>query len=521
MQQPWPSYVCNDLQPLTQISFARAAEWLRLARGGHLTYLLRHIHLQREARRRSRLRHATADQRHRCVQEQSIDRNRLLALHWMCTYIDALCAPTMDEEQEHRILVLADKASGYWYKYLPPSMHTLLVHAMLHLGQQALEYGPQCVYWLFHMERSASASQRSAIHVRLERGPAARPAVRDSLCPPPYRALCVAVCVLVPRCDAVLDGHRYIGFLTRCALSKPFPELSIINTMCSLSLATGRVSKDLARRVFGDSGQADQLAYSGGLTMRPQHLRSMPFHAVQPARRLQPHQLLRRDALNHALHHDLLQPSLRRHISSMLRRLDPAWRIDSRRFRSAVCMLGVYRHEAYEKVWDGRQDGFLSPTADWSVNERVFACAWSRDAMRPVDAHDVSVPISSASTSPHSSRSLRPSRPIYSAQRAPFEHGETIAYGLVKRWIVVEQQRVGAPGGAAAVAGDSEKLSAIIAHVRIFESTLEPDTGCPIIQQRSRPGYDDHYMLASHIVCRITVTPMPDDTSQYLLSHLV
>ena len=141
--------------------------------------------------------------------------------------------------------------------------------------------------------------------------------------------------------------------------------------------------------------------------------------------------------------------------------------------------------------------------------------------MRPVDAHDVSVPISSASTSPHSSRSLRPSRPIYSAQRAPFEHGETIAYGLVKRWIVVEQQRVGAPGGAAAVAGDSEKLSAVIAHVRIFESTLEPDTGCPIIQQRSRPGYDDHYMLASHIVCRITVTPMPDDTSQYLVSHLV
>ena len=120
------------------------------------------------------------------------------------------------------------------------------------------------------------------------------------------------------------------------------------------------------------------------------------------------------------------------------------------------------------------------------------------------------------SNSPFVSRCIISDTPSsYSAQRAPFEHGETIAYGLVKRWIVVEQQRVGAPGGAAAAAGDSEKLSAIIAHVRIFESTLEPDTGCPIIQQRSRPGYDDHYMLASHIVCCISVTPMPDDTSQY------
>ncbi len=80
--------------------------------------------------------------------------NRFLALHWMCAYIDALCVPIMDASQLERIQHFAKKASWHWYKYLPKQMHTLLTHAMLHLGEQAEEYGPQCIFWLFHKERS-------------------------------------------------------------------------------------------------------------------------------------------------------------------------------------------------------------------------------------------------------------------------------------------------------------------------------------------------------------------------------
>ena len=80
--------------------------------------------------------------------------NRFLALHWMCAYIDALCVPTMDGHQLERIQYFAKKASWYWYKFLPVTMHTLLAHAMLHLAEQAKQYGPQCIYWLFHKERS-------------------------------------------------------------------------------------------------------------------------------------------------------------------------------------------------------------------------------------------------------------------------------------------------------------------------------------------------------------------------------
>ena len=87
--------------------------------------------------------------------------NLFLALHWMCTYIDALCVPTMNTWQLNRIQFLCRKASWYWYKYMPPSMHTLLTHAMMHLAEQAEYYGPQCLYWLFHKERSHSPHQLS------------------------------------------------------------------------------------------------------------------------------------------------------------------------------------------------------------------------------------------------------------------------------------------------------------------------------------------------------------------------
>jgi hypothetical protein len=72
----------------------------------------------------------------------------------MCTYIDALCVPTLDGPQLERIQYLCKVASWHWYKFLPRQMHTLLAHAMLHLAEQTAFFGPQVIFWLFHKERS-------------------------------------------------------------------------------------------------------------------------------------------------------------------------------------------------------------------------------------------------------------------------------------------------------------------------------------------------------------------------------
>ena len=236
---------------------------------------------------------------------------------------------------------------------------------------------------------------------------------------------------------------RYIGFLTRCALSKPYPELSIINTINAMSLATGRIPDDLAKEVFGDSSAADQLAYSGRPTTRPHQLRTMPFTAVMPPRRTgqrdHNEQHARQQRANDALERHLSENPLRARISSMLRRINATWDINDHGCRTAVCLFGVWRDRGYEKVWDSREDGFLVPTDDWSTNCHVFACAWNEDSMTPVDplaSSSQSMPSASSSSS-SSSQSMSTG----STQRAPFEHHEVIAYGLVKRWILVAQQK--------------------------------------------------------------------------------
>ena len=157
VQRPSQTYLRDDIKPLTQMGCPRAAEWLRLARAGHLTYMVRHMPPLHGDAMPSLLdgapRLPTHDAQERRWKAWQEGKQRLLALHWMCTYIDALCVPVLDEAQKERIRVLSKMASGYWYAYLPARMHTLLVHAMLHLAQQALHFGPQCIFWLFHKER--------------------------------------------------------------------------------------------------------------------------------------------------------------------------------------------------------------------------------------------------------------------------------------------------------------------------------------------------------------------------------
>ena len=139
-------------------------EWIRLARGGLLAYIYLHIYpellkerplLAPKVSHRAGPRERRAQERAHARWEKWPDRaNRFLALHWMCAYIDALCVPVMDERQLERIEYFSKKASWHWYRYLPKPCHTLLAHAMLHLAEQAKDFGPQCIFWLFHKERS-------------------------------------------------------------------------------------------------------------------------------------------------------------------------------------------------------------------------------------------------------------------------------------------------------------------------------------------------------------------------------
>jgi hypothetical protein len=328
---------------------------------------------------------------------------------------------------------------------------------------------------------------------------------------------------------------RYIGFLTRCALSKPYPELSIVNTVNAMSLATGRISSELSEEVFGDSAEADQLAYAGLPSQRPTQLRSMPFIPVRP--RAPPKAntavwLTARQRINTRLLAELRTSPICARVTAILHGLSPQWDIHSDSFNANVCMGGVWRHVGYEKVWDYREDGRVEPRSSDTINRHIFACPCNNStgivppaAAEEKDGKEEKEEVEETEASIGSSVTRPVTRPTDSSQRQPFRHNEVIAYGLVKRWIALTQAGVRDPqgrGGRGGGGGGTAKDAVVIlAHVRIFEWTLEPDTGCPILQQRSRAGYEDHYMLAQHIVCRITLSPLHDDTSQYLVSHVL
>jgi hypothetical protein len=364
---------------------------------------------------------------------------------------------------------------------------------------------------------------------------------------------------VVPCVRILPSTDRYIGFLTRCALSKPFPELSIVNIVKSMSMATGRIPAELAAELFDDSAQGDHLAYAGTPTTRPHSLRNMPFTAVQRKRKPSAEQRTRQAEVNRGLLADLQSDGmLRERFACILQQDNEQWDMSSESFKPAVCLLGAVRHRGYEKEWDCREDGRLLTDKHWTTNQHVFACCCSADMEDgsgvPVFAtvypntpsntyisssYDLpSSPPSTSSQSSSSSSSLdfsipssgeaalpppspppspRIRQPNQCSQRAPFENYEDIAYGLVKRWIAVQQSS--GPGESSTGA----ELSTMIAHVRIFLTSLEqtPQTGCPIVHQRSLPPFEDHYMLAKHIVCRITVSPMPNDASRFLVSHVV
>jgi hypothetical protein len=300
-------------------------------------------------------------------------------------------------------------------------------------------------------------------------------------------------------------------------------------------MATGRIPEELSAEVFGDSTEGDHLAYSGTPTTRPHSLRTMPFLPI--IRRITDTiTSTRRNQANEVLRNQLRSDALQQRFAVILQQDNIGWNVHSSAFRSCVLQQGVVRDRSWEKVWDSREDGQLCASANWATTRHVFACCCNAEADSgvPVSAtvenstnastdFDTNFPSSllsqslsslSSDSSISSSNLVIPPRmtrvrhPLRCSQRAPFEDHEDIAYGLVKRWILVSQ---------------GKELNTVIAHVRIFFTSLEqvPDTGCPIIHQQSLPAFQDHYMLAKHIVCRITLSPLPNDTSRFLVSHVV
>ena len=143
-----PDHVRGILKPLTQSGMLKTADWIGLSQMGYLLYLrMCHVPWQHAASSRPSLR---AMFREHFYQAQ--------AMAELTNYLDALLSPTLDQAQRTYILQQRNVAEWYFYKYMPREQHRLLAHALWHLAEQAVQYGPATLYWMFPMERSVSIS---------------------------------------------------------------------------------------------------------------------------------------------------------------------------------------------------------------------------------------------------------------------------------------------------------------------------------------------------------------------------
>lgn len=289
---------------------------------------------------------------------------------------------------------------------------------------------------------------------------------------------------------------RYIGFLTRCALSKPKPELSIVNVVKAMATAAGRLTPELSSAIFGDGDDAVHMAYSAAPTSHAYNAHTLRFTLIVPEKELSQQARQTQSARNKALvaeAHNPTQP-LYAFVCNVLRREVSTWDADSP-FDICEAAHGVVRDRVREKPWDARADGKLDAAGMWQLNRHMFACACNPSGGSRIAPEVVLLPRSATQSS----------TPTAAVHTAPFPLRTAIAYGLVKRWIAVRQ-------GAHCT---------IIAHTRVFLSSLEDITGLPLLHQRSPPSLEDHYMLAQNIICRIALAPLPQDSSTFLVTHVV
>ena len=124
----------------------RTAEWIQLSQMGYLLYLrLCHVPWQWAASARRDL---------NSLHQQHLDQVEAMAE--LTNFLEALLSPTLDQAQMTYITQQRKVAEWHFYTHMPREQHRLLAHALWHLAEQAVEYGPPTLYWMFPMERLAS-----------------------------------------------------------------------------------------------------------------------------------------------------------------------------------------------------------------------------------------------------------------------------------------------------------------------------------------------------------------------------
>ena len=151
-----PGHMRGVLKPLTQTGMLKTADWIGLSQMGYLLYLrMCHVPWQYSAQRG---RNYTFFLQH---------YHQVEAMAELTNYLDALLSPTLDKAQMAYITQQRRVAEWCFYTHFPREQHRLLAHALFgHLADQAVEYGPQSLYWMFPMERSAHNRTHAAPSLR-------------------------------------------------------------------------------------------------------------------------------------------------------------------------------------------------------------------------------------------------------------------------------------------------------------------------------------------------------------------
>ena len=118
----------------------KTADWLQLSQLGYLLYL--------------RMCHVPWSAQFRDNERFDQHNNQVKAMAELTNFVEALLSPTLDGQQLSYIGRQKKVAEWHFYSYMPREQHRLLAHALWHMAEQAVEYGPPTLYWMFPMERS-------------------------------------------------------------------------------------------------------------------------------------------------------------------------------------------------------------------------------------------------------------------------------------------------------------------------------------------------------------------------------
>lgn len=221
----------------------KTADWFELSQMGCLLYLrMCHVPWQYEGATGSRL------------EMFEMHYHQLKAMAELTNLLDALLSPTLDRAQTAYITQQRNVAEWHFYKYMPREQHRLLAHALWHVAEQAVDYGPPTLYWLFPMERSLSTrSHRHTCAVNTLR-------------------------TLTPRASHVCPCNRWLGYFVERARSPVHPEMSALNAILREMRCGARLPETLASAIFPSPASAHNAQYVDAPYTRPHDYTVHPFY---------------------------------------------------------------------------------------------------------------------------------------------------------------------------------------------------------------------------------------------------